>query len=188
MSYYDELENVLSYIQMADGFDGSRLIQKLHTHLAPGSSILEIGMGAGKDYEILAESYDVTGSDSSEVFLELYQNKNPDARLMQLDAATLQTSQQFQGIYSNKVLQHLTRDELKESIVRQKEILVSGGIAMHSFWAGDKEEEHNGLLFLYYSEHQIRDLVESHFEILEMKRYNEMEAGDSIYVILRTRA
>ena len=92
MSYYDELENVLSYIQMADSFDGSRLIKKLHSHLVQGASVLEIGMGAGKDYDILAERFDVTGSDRSSVFLELYQAKNPDAQLMQLDAATLQTS------------------------------------------------------------------------------------------------
>ena len=62
-----------------------------------------------------------------------------------------------------------------------------GGIAMHSFWAGDKEDHHNGLLFVYYQEDHIRELVQPHFEIVEMKRYNEMEAGDSIYVILKRR-
>ncbi len=144
-------------------------------------------MGAGKDLDILSNRYDVTGSDFSPIFLNFYQRRNPQTQLLQLDAATLKTQKHFQAIYSNKVLQHLTQEELTMSIARQYAVLVPGGIAMHSFWAGDKEEEHNGLLFRYYREQDIRNLVKSHFDVIEMNRYNEMEAGDSIYVILKKK-
>ena len=187
MSYYDDLENVLNYRAMSEGFDGRRLIVKLERYLMSGASLLELGMGEGKDYEILSARYRVTGSDNSRVFLNLFREKDPSAELLNIDAAILDIDISYRAIYSNKVLQHLSRDEIRQSFSRQSVVLEPGGIAMHSFWAGTGEERHNGLLFGYYSEKEIREIVEPHFEILEMNRYNEMKAGDSIYCILRVK-
>ncbi len=185
MGFYDDLENVLDYIAMSESFDGRRLIARLHTYLREGASLLEVGMGAGKDLELLSRRYKAIGSDRSRVFLDLYCQKFPSAELLELDAANLELEETFDGIYSNKVLHHLSRTELMRSFVRQHAILNPGGIALHSFWAGVGQEEHNQLLYVYYEERDIRRLVESHFEILEMKRYNEMKVADSIYVVLR---
>ena len=79
MGYYDREENVQEYIQMADGYDGKALIDRLWRFLPDGSTVLEIGMGPGKDLDILREKYVVTGSDSSDVFLEFIQ-ENPQRR------------------------------------------------------------------------------------------------------------
>lgn len=185
MNYYDDLENVLSYIAMSADFNGHRLVEKLRAHLPQGASLLELGMGAGKDFELLSEYYQAIGSDLSAVFVNLYQEKHPLAKIVSLDAHTLEFRGVVDGLYSNKVLHHLSRSQLKASIVRQHAILKVGGIAMHSFWSGSGEETHNGLLYAYYNEAELRFLFQSHFEIIEMARYNEMQAGDSIYVILR---
>jgi ubiquinone/menaquinone biosynthesis C-methylase UbiE len=84
MGYYDQLENVNEYIRMADGYDGSELINILKKYLAKDSTLLELGMGPGKDLEMLNKLFDVTGSDSSQIFIDLYKEKNKDANLILL--------------------------------------------------------------------------------------------------------
>jgi hypothetical protein len=56
---------------------------------------------------------------------------------------------------------------------------------MHSFWRGEGEEEHHGLLFTYYSEEEVLHAASPGFDVVAMERYAEMEAGDSFYALLR---
>jgi trans-aconitate methyltransferase len=185
MSYYDDEQNVLEYIEMAKGFDGRELVEKLSTYLPAGSTVLELGMGPGVDLELLSRKYRATGSDTSEIFLSLYSTEHPDADLLNLDAVTLDTDRRFGGIYSNKVLIHLTRDELPRSLLRQAEVLTPGGISLHTFWHGEGEETHHGLRFVYYQTGQLEAKIPAEFQILEISPYEEMEEGDSICLVLR---
>ena len=185
MGYFDERKNVDAYIHMAAGYDGRELIAILEKQLPAGSSVLELGMGPGVDFELLAESYSVTGSDSSDVFLDLYREKQPAADLLKLDAVTIETERTFDCIYSNKVLHHLAKPELRRSFARQKELLTAGGLLMHSFWYGDKEEEHHGLRFVYYTEEALGKAIAPGLEVVEIERYKEMGDGDSFYALLR---
>jgi trans-aconitate methyltransferase len=185
MSYFDNQKNVNDYIKMAARYDGKILIDILKKFLSEGSSVLELGMGPGKDLDILSQSYNVTGSDSSQIFLDLYRKRNKDANLMLLDARTLSTHQKFDCIYSNKVLIHLTKFELKESLKRQKDILNEKGILFHSFWRGDREEEYHGLKFVYYTVDDLCKIIGNSYEILEIDTYREMKKDDSIYVVAK---
>lgn len=187
MEYFDDPENVEEYIRMAEGHDGRELIAVLRKYLTPGATVLELGMGPGTDLNLLDEHFRVTGSDKSDVFVERYRREHPDADVMQLDAVTLDTGRQFDGIYSNKVLQHLTRPQLKQSMQRQAEVLTSAGILVHSFWYGNTVEEFSGMRFVYHTEDSILDAIGDHYEILEMRRYTEMEGDDSLYVVLRKK-
>ena len=72
MAYYGNEDNVRQYFEMAEGLDGAILIEVLKEHLPQGSTVLELGMGPGKDLDLLRKTYTATGSDSSEVFLGLY--------------------------------------------------------------------------------------------------------------------
>jgi cyclopropane fatty-acyl-phospholipid synthase-like methyltransferase len=83
MGFFDIEENVNEYIELAEGFDGAILINELKNHLPQGSSVLELGMGPGKDLDLLSKQYTVTGSDSSNVFINLYRKKNEQADLEQ---------------------------------------------------------------------------------------------------------
>lgn len=78
-------------------------------------------------------------------------------------------------------MHHLSPGELRESFQRQKEILNPGGIMFHSFWYGDHEENMHGLRFQYYTEDLLHAMVESYFEVLEITRYDEIEAEHSLY-------
>jgi SAM-dependent methyltransferase len=186
LDYFLNEKNVNDYIKIADGYDGRSLIEILKNFLPAGASVLELGMGPGKDLDILSKSYKVTGSDYSPVFLDLYREKNKNADLLLLNAVTLETNRTFDCIYSNKVLMHLTREELARSFKRQKEILNDNGILLHSFWKGSKEEAYDGLRFIYYSEDELLEFVKD-FELLEIATYKEISKNDSIYIVLKKK-
>jgi cyclopropane fatty-acyl-phospholipid synthase-like methyltransferase len=187
MGYFDTEEGVNEYIEIAEGYDGRELVEALGEYLPEGATVLELGMGPGKDLDLLAANYTVTGSDSSRIFVERYGQAHPYADLIVLDAATMATERRFDGIYSNKVLHHLTREELKESFARQALVVKDGGVLLHSFWLGDKEEVMQGLRLVYWTESALEKALGDAYDILETARYTEMEDDDSFYVILKRR-
>ena len=126
MGYYDDPKNAQQYIEMAEGYDGRELIEALSRHLPAGATVLELGMGPGKDLDILNETFLATGSDSAQPFLDRYRDLHPQADLLLLDAVTLDTDRSFDALYSNKVLYHLSRDQLRASLRNQARNLIRG--------------------------------------------------------------
>jgi len=185
MGFFDTEKGVDEYLKMAEGYDETKLIKILQEFVPEKSTVLELGMGPGKDLDILSKTFTVTGSDYSQVFLDRYKKQNPNANLLKLDAVTIPSDRTFDCIYSNKVLHHVTREDLKKSFQRQKEILNPNGIAFHSFWRGDKDENYDGLLFTKYQIDGLKEIIGDNFDILSMSIYTEMEKDDSIYVVLK---
>ncbi len=183
MGFYDDEKTAREYIAMAEGYDGRDLIKILRRHVPQGACVLESGMGPGTDLNILKRHFQATGSDISRFFLERYRDSDPDADLIRLDAVTLDTERSFDCIYSNKVLHHLTNEELTQSLCRQKAILSSMGFIMHSFWRGTGIEEHHGLKFVNQTEASLRSIVSKVFDIVDIVVYKEMKNEDSIYVL-----
>ena len=181
MDYYDHEDNVREYAKMAEGYDGVLLIEVLRKHLPAGSTVLELGMGPGKDLDMLSPDYKVTGSDTSRVFLDIYKRTHPSADLLLLDATSIDVDRTFDCIYSNKVLIHLAKAELRASFRRQAAALNRRGLAMHSFWYGDREdEEHYGLRFRYYTEVDLLGLASDAFEVVEMAvSYTHLRAHET---------
>lgn len=185
MGYYDEKESVEEYIRMAEGYDGRFLIDRLTNYLSPGTSVLELGMGPGKDQQLLQRSFKPTGSDRSKLFVERYLKQHPDADVMHLDAISLDTERRFDAIYSNKVLQHLTIPEMSRSLESQHRVLKEGGIVMHSLWHGEELEQYGEMLAQHYTLDSFVKLIRGTFEVLEAEQYTEMEKNDSLYVLLK---
>lgn len=185
MEYWNNEKNVEEYIKMSEGYDGRELIEILKKYLSEGSSVLELGMGSGKDLDILNETFNTSGTDISSVFVDIYKKKHENADVFVLDAKTLQTERNYDCIYSNKTLQHLTKSEFKQSLKKQKELLNPNGILFHSLWQGDKEEFYGGLLFVYYTKENLSNIVNNDFDIIEITLYTEMEEDDSLYMILK---
>ena len=166
---------------------GNHLIERLKKVLPLNSDVLEIGSGPGTDWRILNSSYNVTGSDNSKEFLDYLISKNPEGDFLELDAVTLATDTKCDGIYSNKVLHHLSDAELIESIKRQTEILEPQGIICHSFWRGQGSEIFKGLFVNYHSELELKVLFEDYFDTLLLERYQEFDDGDSLLLIARQK-
>lgn len=182
-NYYKTKESVEEYIKLAKDIDGGQLIKKLNDFLPPNSLLLEIGSGPGTDFQILKKVYRVVGSDFSTEFLNRLISSNIKDEFLKLDAVTLRTDKKFDGIYSNKVLQHLTDEELRKSILRQVDLLNFNGIICHSFWKGEGDEVFKGLLVNHQTDENLRVLFEDKFEILLLEEYSEFEDGDSLILI-----
>ncbi len=187
MGFFDTEENIEQYLKMAEGYDGKELIKVLKTYLKRGSSVLELGMGPGKDLDILRRTYKAAGSDNAQLFLDRYKKKHAQADLLLLDAVTMETKRKFDCIYSNKVLQHLTKRKLKSSITNQMKVLKKKGLLFHSLWYGTGEEHYEGLTFLYHTANSFVSVLPEGLELLEWKRYKEFKADDSFYAILRKK-
>ena len=52
MGFFDTENGVDEYIKMAEGYDGTELIKILQELLPEKSTVLELGMGPGKDLDI----------------------------------------------------------------------------------------------------------------------------------------
>lgn len=183
MGFYDDEKTANQYIAMAEGYDGRELIDILRLHLPGGASVLELGMGPGVDLNILSKHFRATGSDSSQFFIDRYRDAHPGSDVIRLDAVELETDRAFDCIYSNKVLHHLTGEQLRKSLPRQKKVLSRNGLVMHSFWRGDGVEEHHGLKFIYQTEDSIRAIFGDSFDSVNVVTYSEMADNDSLYVL-----
>jgi ubiquinone/menaquinone biosynthesis C-methylase UbiE len=185
--YYHTKESVEEYLELAKDVGGVELIRAFKKHLPADSTLLELGSGPGTDWRILSETYMVTGSDISEEFLEYLRGQNPKGEFLKVSAESILTDTSFDGMYSNKVLQHLTDQELRASVESQYRVLNKGGLICHSFWYGEGTEVFKGMLVNYHDAEGLTDFFGQHFELLEMKRYKEFEDGDSIVLIGRKK-
>lgn len=185
--YYKTKESVQEYIQLAKDINGAALIEKYKPHLKPDAKLLEIGSGPGSDWEILDKEYDVIGSDNSKEFIKHLNSKFPKGEFNELDAVSLTTDFKFDGIYSNKVLQHLTNEELIQSFRNQQKILNTKGVICHSFWKGEDDEIFKGLYVNYQNEKSLQTFVQEQFEIILIETYKEFDEGDSLLLIARKR-
>jgi len=187
MNFYDDPVNVKKYIQMCNGYDGTDIYKLLSKSLPVGSTLLELGSGGGLDIEYLKRVYSITGSDLSEAFLNVCKEKHPEIPFLKLNVKKLELSEPYDCIYSNKVLHHLTKEELKESLLQQTKFLSAKGLIAHSFWLGDEDEEMHGLLFTYYNRDELISIISESYDILSTLSFQEFKEDDSLFVVARIK-
>jgi len=185
MEFYNDPVKVDEYERMCEGYDGSELYDVLQRHLKDGLTLLELGCGFGADIDFLRKKYTVTGSDLSDEFLLRTKKKYTDVTFVKLDAVTIKTEHVFDCIFSNKVLHHLTQENLRKSLMRQQEVLAKNGLFAHTFWLGDKEFTMEGMLFIFHNKENLISLISEYFTIVDMYDYKEFEEGDSIFVVAK---
>ena len=56
MGYYETKKGILEYSKRSQKWGGIKLIKILKKHLPKNSTLLEIGMGPGRDFDILKKS------------------------------------------------------------------------------------------------------------------------------------
>jgi cyclopropane fatty-acyl-phospholipid synthase-like methyltransferase len=182
-AYYHTPESVKEYIAAAKGFNGANLIKELDKYISPKASVLELGSGPGKDWQLLSNKYNVTGSDFSAEFISYLKKSYSHGKFIPLNAATLDVMQQFDAIYSNKVLHHLSDTELDNSIKKQVQLLNENGVVCHSFWKGEGSEMFKGMFVNYHSVESLKLLFDRYFDLVTLSEYKEFEEDDSILVI-----
>ncbi|MBB6459507.1 class I SAM-dependent methyltransferase [Flammeovirga kamogawensis] len=185
--YYHTEQSVKEYIQMAKDVNSENLIRLFENVLKKGDAVLEIGSGPGTDWSILNVSFKTIGSDFSKEFLHHLKEKFPEGEFLELDAITLKTAINFDGIYANKVLQHLTDKEIEMSVERQAVLLNDGGVVCHSYWYGEGDENFKGMYVNYQDEKRLLEIYTPYFEVLKLEKYKEFDKDDSIVIIGRKK-
>lgn len=187
MGLYETQAEVEAYIAKAEGHNGRAHIDAL-IEIVPGrSKVLELGMGPGVDLDMLDEIYEVVGTDASRRFLRRYRRSHPDVALVHTDAVSIEVDQTFDAIYSNKVLHHLTTEELGLSLGRQAQVVRPGGILLHGIWVGDYSEEIEGVHCQYYTCETFAAVVPPELELISCEPYGELDEDDSLRIMLRRR-
>ena len=187
LNYYEDEENVDNYTKFTPAHDGAQLVDALREHVKTHASVLELGIGPGKDLKRLKEHFQVTGSDYSRLFLERYGKADPSADLLHLDARTLETERTFDAIFSNKALIHLSPEELQQSFDRQHDVLNDNGVILHSFWYGEDENIFNGLKLVYHNEKDLTAMLKDKFTIIALHKHAKQAENDSIFVVARKK-
>lgn len=180
-------KNKNEFVNTSTGKDGTQLIKFLKNYLPEKSSVLLLGIGSGRDINLLSEYYNVTGSDFSKLLLNVFQKSNPNADLINLDLIELKTNRKFDAIFSNKVLHQMPEAELNKSLHNQLNLLNNNGFVIHSFWTGNKVEDHHGLQWTYYTEDSLIKQVPKEYKVLELETFKENFDHDSIYLILQKK-
>jgi len=189
MSFYDDPKNAAGYIKMCEGYDAGAQLQTLYNALPDGSDLLEIGSGPGNDLALLAQHYNVTGSDSSDEFVRHLAARFPKLPILKIDAGSLEMPNTFDAIYSNKVLHHFDDTDLAKSFAAQANLLNEGGLVFHLIWQViDEMPDMGDLPFIARNEAQIADLMGPKFEILSVEPFAEFSDNDSLAILARTYA
>ena len=186
MSFYHQRKNVDLYKKMAQNYDPSGIVKRIRKFLPDHSTLLELGMGPGKDLLALSKFYEVTGSDISPIFLDDFRSAHPEIEVLEVDAANFSLERKFDCIYSNKVLYHLSVHDCQKSLQLQAKHLNDCGIIVMTLWYGTHREEfYEGLRFVYYTESEIRGLIPDGLKIETIERYTEIEQDDSLLIVLK---
>ena len=187
MKTYETKNGVEEYIKMCEGYDNSNFKDLILKHLNIGSSILEVGMGPGNDFEWLSKYYNITGSDYSKVFIDRAKIRFPKDEFIILDGITLKTNKKYDGIYSCKVYQHFELELVEKALKRQSEMLNNEGVVIHSFWIGDTVFDDGDMCAIYHNKDKLLAIINKYFILLEQVVYEEFEPHDSIFILAKKK-
>ncbi|EEE46043.1 class I SAM-dependent methyltransferase [Roseibium alexandrii] len=188
MHYYHDKKNAVAYAEMCVGYDAAVQLEILFNVLPDGAEVLELGSGPGNDMQLLDSHYQVTGSDYSPAFVDMLTARFPDQTVMSLDAVTIAADGPFDAIYSNKVLHHLSDEELAASFSRQAQLLTPGGLVFHLVWSRlEAPEDETGLIYEARNEVALEEAMGSAFEVLETHSFGEFDADDSLAILAKKK-
>lgn len=170
MNCFTDLKNVEKFLKRNKSYDG-RVALILRSYLKKGASVLNIGLNNGKDYEVLGEWYDVVCIESSKFFIDIY---NPERKMMQIyhgDDVKLDFNRKFDCIFTNRLINRFTKDELKESLQNQLDLLEADGKSFHLFYEGEGELLLGGVALNLYNQEVLKEIIPSGFEIVKFTKY-----------------
>ena len=150
MSYYSK--HAEEYIESTMGIDMSSWYAMLEPYLPLGGSILDVGLGSGRDMlHFKKKGYDVFGIDIEEAFVEHAKSLGLSAQIG--DIRTYQTSKRFDGIWANACLVHLAKEQVQPAIRHLLSLLKPGGVLFVSMKKGENfEVDELGRPMLYVDE------------------------------------
>lgn len=186
IDWYDT--NAALYTNKTAGRARHKNIALFSNSLAPGSHVLDVGCGPGRDTAILSEKgFDVTGLDLSAGLLTEARNAHPNLRFVQGSMTDLPFGDQsFDGIWANASLLHLPEEsDVTQTLSEFYRVLKTGGrvfvYVKAQLGESDTEVVTDALsgsqrFFRYFTLPGLQQSLQTAgFHILSAHQYNESE-------------
>jgi len=162
---YDKIAK--RYMEVRDQFTNDRYLMMLNNLLEPGSTILDLGCGAGKpvDKFFIYHGHRVTGIDISEKQIKLAKRNTRRVRYELKDIANLKKEEyQVDAVVSFYTILHLPRETHYELFDKINSFLPEGGLALvtmgSSEWEGIEDFYGVDMYFSHYGPEKNRTIIE----------------------------
>jgi 2-polyprenyl-3-methyl-5-hydroxy-6-metoxy-1,4-benzoquinol methylase len=113
---------------------GPRLFREINKNFPKGSTLLHAGSGAGEVDRLLRDNFRIVALDISTNALNSYKENYSDAKIQLGDITNLgNIEDKYDGVYNLGVMEHLSNDEVRASLLSFQKVLKPGGKVV-LFW------------------------------------------------------
>lgn len=149
--------------------------------LLPSGTILEIGVGGGREAdELIKMGYQYTGVDSAASLIEIAQQRFPEAQFLVQNVTELHLpANSFDGFWCSATLIHVSKEHINQALQSIYHVLKPEAIGFITLVAGigEYQDEKTARWFFLYTEDEFADLlIKNGFSILKQNiRHRETE-------------
>ena len=162
LEYYSR--NAESFIKTTASVDFQETQDRFLRCLEPGSRILDLGCGSGRDARyFLKKGYQVDATDGSAEICRLA-SEYTGIPVKQMLFSELDAVSEYNGIWACASILHLPEEELRDVMHRIGTALKEGGIFYTSFKYGDFAGERKGRYFRDFTEESFREFLKDFHE------------------------
>ncbi len=166
--YYNK--NASDMIENTLKLDLQPIYEKFEKFLKPGSKVLDVGFGSGRDsLHFEAKGYEVVSIDFAEEVY--YRGKNLlNTEVLLVDVRDMRYQNEFAGIWASAVFLHFTNEEIINVLERCASALKNDGVMYISFKYGESALIRHGRFFNDFDEKKFDKLMNNitSFEVNEI--------------------
>lgn len=137
MKYYND--NSEAFIARTLHIDMEEFYATFCQHLSPGSTILDIGCGSGRDLKYFRNmGYKPIGLEPS-AKLARFARQHANCEILETTIQDFEPQSQFDGVWASASLLHLSPDELTNALEKISTLMHEDSVFYCSFKYGDEE-------------------------------------------------
>lgn len=106
-------------------------ISILRKYLPRFKKVLELSSNKGENLQALHEYYEVTASEENKIKTRYLKDEFIDIRVIVLDNLTCDSHKRVDCVFSKGVFENYSKEQIKESLKNQKNLLNEGGYIFH---------------------------------------------------------
>ena len=157
LAYYNQNADI--FIEGTQNADMSEQYRFFLKYLTPGSKLLDLGCGSGRDSAYFSSlGFEVTAVDGSEELCKRVK-ANHGIEALCINFEDISFDSEFDSIWACASLLHVEKVNMPKVLSKVSAALKSGGILYASFKYGSREHVSNGRFFNDYTESDIGTLL-----------------------------